>query len=173
MHHLRDKHLVRSDMPKLDIDAIPQSNRTGYPPPYDAPVAGRWWRRLAPACGLTRMGASHVVLDPGAWSSQRHWHDGEDELVVMLTGEAVLVEGPEGQEPSRTLLRAGDVGGWAGGDGIAHHLVNESDEPCTFLAIGAGDKENGSGGYADIDMLFRAGGYFHKDGTPYATERLR
>lgn len=29
-------------MPKLDLDAIPQTNATGYPAPYDAPVRGRW-----------------------------------------------------------------------------------------------------------------------------------
>lgn len=34
-------------MPKLDLEAIPQSNRTGYPTPFDEAVAGRWWRRLA------------------------------------------------------------------------------------------------------------------------------
>ena len=76
-------------MPKLDVEAIPQSNATGYPAPFDEAVEGRWWRRLAPIAGLTQMGASHVVLKPGAWSSQRHWHEGEDELVIMLSGEAV------------------------------------------------------------------------------------
>ena len=79
-------------MPKLDLEAIPQSNRTGYPPPYDEAVAGRWVRRLRPAAGLSALGAAHVVLKPGAWSSQRHWHAEEDELVVILSGEAVLVE---------------------------------------------------------------------------------
>jgi uncharacterized cupin superfamily protein len=153
-------------MPKLDIEAVAPSNRTGYPEPFDRAVAGRWWRRLAPLAGLSRMGASHVVLDPGAWSSQRHWHDEEDELVVMLSGSAVLVEGPVGEEPTRTLLGPGDVCGWAAGDGIAHHLVNESDAPCSFVAVSAGNK-GGAGGYADIDMMFRAEGYFRKDGTPY------
>ena len=33
-------------MPKIDLDAIPQVNRTGYPPPFDEQVAGRWQRRL-------------------------------------------------------------------------------------------------------------------------------
>ena len=27
-------------MPKLDLDAIPQTNATGYPAPYDAAGAG-------------------------------------------------------------------------------------------------------------------------------------
>ena len=108
-------------MPKLDLETIPQVNKTGYPAPFDAPVHGRWYRRLAPVAGLTALGASHVVLKPGAWSSQRHWHEGEDELLVMLSGEAVLIE-----DESETILRAGDVAGWAAGVRDGHHLVNRS-----------------------------------------------
>ena len=154
-------------MPRLDIEAIPQSNRTGYPAPFDAAVAGRWWRRLAPAGGLTEMGASHVVLKPGAWSSQRHWHDDEDELLVMLSGEAVLVE-----DDSRTAIRAGDVCAWPKGVAVGHHLINESDADCVFVAISAGNRD-GSGAYSDIDMKFDGDGYYHKDGSPYPTERMR
>ena len=40
------------------------------------------------------------------------------------------------------------------------------------MAISAGDP-HGSGGYSDIDMMFGDDGYFHKDGTPYPTERVR
>ena len=154
-------------MPKLDLDAIPQSNDTGYPPPFDGAVQGRWWRRLAPVAGLTQMGASHVVLKPGAWSSQRHWHVGEDELVVMLSGEAVLVEDDE-----ETVLRAGDVAGWAAGVEFGHKIENRGDADCVFVAISAGDRSTG-GAYSDIDMTFGEDGYFHKDGTPYATTRLK
>jgi uncharacterized cupin superfamily protein len=89
-------------MPKVDLESIEQVNRTGYPPPFDKDVEGRWYRRLAPATGLTDFAASHVTLKPGAWSSQRHWHDGEDEFLVMISGEAVLVE-----DDGRTVLRAG------------------------------------------------------------------
>ena len=89
-------------MPKVDFDAIEQVNWTGYPSPFNEEVRGRWYRRLAPASGLTDFGVSHVTLKPGAWSSQRHWHDGEDEFLVMLSGEAVLVE-----DDGRTVLRSG------------------------------------------------------------------
>lgn len=154
-------------MPKIDIEAIAQSNATGYPAPFDEAVQGRWWRRLAPAGGLTQMGASHVVLKPGAWSSQRHWHDGEDELVIMLSGEAVLIE-----DGGETIMRAGDVAAWAAGVENGHHLVNRSEEDCVFIAIGTGDRNKG-GSYSDIDMTFGEEGYFHKDGTPYPTTRLR
>lgn len=152
-------------MPKLDLDTIPQVNATGYPAPFDAAVAGRWYRRLAPTAGLTAMGASHVVLKPGAWSSQRHWHADEDELVVMLAGEAVLVE-----DGGETVLRAGDIAAFPRGVADGHHLQNRSDADCVFVAISAGTR--GSGAYPDIDMVFTPEGYFHRDGTPYPTRRI-
>lgn len=148
-------------MPKLDLDAIPQTNATGYPAPFDSDVEGRWWRRLAPVGGLTAMGASHVVLKPGAWSSQRHWHKGEDELLIMLSGEAVLVE-----DTARTVLRPGDICTWAAGVENGHHLVNESGADCSFVCVSAGP--NLGGFYPDIDMVWDENDrYLRKDGTPY------
>ncbi|NVE95777.1 cupin domain-containing protein [Altererythrobacter lutimaris] len=154
-------------MPKLDLQSIPQTNVTGYPPPFDKEVEGRWYRRLAPPSGLTKLGASHVVLKPGAWSSQRHWHSGQDEMVIMLEGEAVLVE-----DDGETLVRPGDVLAWPAGEANGHHLQNRSAEDCVFVAISGGPRENDSGQYPDIDMEFRPDGYFKKDGTPYPTERI-
>jgi uncharacterized cupin superfamily protein len=132
-------------MPKLDLQSIEATNRTGYPPPFDAPVKGRWYRRLAPAAGITDWGASEVTLEPGAWSSQRHWHQGEDELVIMLAGEAVLIE-----NEGRTLLRAGDIAAFPKGQANGHHLVNETDQPCRFVAIGKPGASDCH--YPDIDM---------------------
>lgn len=149
-------------MPKLDLETIPQTNRTGYPPPYDCEVQGRWYRRLAPVAGLTAMGATHCVLKPGAWSSQRHWHAEEDELLVMLAGEAVLVE-----DEGETVLRAGDVAAWPKDVRNGHHLQNRSDQDCVFVAISAGDSAADHGEYPDIDLKFTPEGYLHKDGRPY------
>jgi uncharacterized cupin superfamily protein len=152
-------------MPKIDLQSIEPNNATGYPPPFDREVEGRLKRRLGPLSGLTDFGVSHVVLKPGGWSSQRHWHNGEDEFVVMLEGEAVLVE-----DDGRTLLRAGECAAWPKGSTNGHHLRNESGEDCVFVVVGGGICTGG--GYSDIDMLFTADGqYVHKDGTPYAAER--
>jgi uncharacterized cupin superfamily protein len=150
-------------MPKLDLAAIPQTNRTGYPSPYDQAVAGRWVRRLRPAAGLTDLGAAHVVLKPGAWSSQRHWHAEEDELVVILAGEAVLVE-----DDGETVLRAGDVAAWPKGVKNGHTLQNRGGADCVMLAVSAGNTAVDHGEYPDIDLRFTPDGYAHKDGTPYA-----
>ncbi len=153
-------------MPKLDLDTIPQTNATGYPAPHDAAVAGRWYRRLAPVAGLERMGASHVTLKPGAFSSQRHWHREEDELVVMLAGEAVLIE-----DGGETIVRPGDVLAWPAGAANGHHLHNRSGADCVFVAVSAGDKSRDSGEYPDIDMVFDPDGYARKDGTRYEARR--
>ena len=148
-------------MPKVDLDSIPQQNRTGYPSPFDKDVAGRWYRRLAPATGLADFGVSHVVLKPGAWSSQRHWHNGEDEFLVMLEGEAVLAE-----DDGETILCAGDCAAWPKGNTNGHHLRNDSDSDCVFIVIGGGT--NTGGGYSDVDMMFTEDSrYVRKDGTPY------
>ena len=154
-------------MPKLDLDAIPQTNATGYPPPFDAEVQGRWYRRLAPVAGLTKLGASHVTLEPGAYSSQRHWHEGQDELLVMLSGEAVLIE-----NAGETVVRPGDVLAWPAGERNGHRLHNRTREPCVFVAISGGERDEDRGEYPDIDMVFTPEGYFRKDGTPYPTQRV-
>lgn len=154
-------------MPKLDLETIEQTNATGYPPPFDQDVAGRWYRRLAPPSGLTKMGASHVVLEPGAYSSQRHWHSEQDELVVMILGEAVLIE-----EDGETPVNAGDVLAFPAGVENGHRLHNRSDQPCVFVAISAGERALDRGEYPDIDMVFDAEGYARKDGTRYDAERI-
>jgi len=150
-------------MPKLDLDSIESINRTGYPPPYDAPMARRHFRRLAPAAGLEDFGVSHVRLEPGGISSQRHWHEGEDEFVVMLSGEAVLIE-----DEGETLMRAGDCAAFPKGVSNGHHLVNRSAEPCIFIAVGKPSQTDCH--YPDVDMHLDAasGAFLRKGGSSHA-----
>ncbi|OSZ68909.1 transcriptional regulator [Sphingomonas sp. IBVSS2] len=149
-------------MPKLDLDTIPQTNATGYPPEFAEPVRGRWYRRLAPASGVTDFGFSHVTLEPGAWSSQRHWHAGEDEFVVMLAGEAVLVD-----DGGETPMRPGDIAAFPKGDGNGHVLQNRGDAPCVYIAVGRPAASDCH--YPDIDMHLAAGqGFRRKDGTGFS-----
>jgi uncharacterized cupin superfamily protein len=95
-------------------------------------------------------------------SSQRHWHEGEDELVVILSGAAVLVD-----DTGETLMRAGDVAVFAKNDGNGHVLQNRSDAPCIFIAIGIDD--DSACHYPDIDMHLFAGAdrQKRKDGSDF------
>ena len=147
-------------MPKLDLEAIPQDDRTGYPAPHNQAVKGRWYRRISAVAGLKKLGAREVTLEPGAWSSQRHWHISEDELAVMLSGQAVLVE-----DDGDTPLAPGDVCVWPAGVQNGHVIQNRSAAPCRFLVVSAGRDTGGF--YPDIDMKWGRGGFTRKDGTPY------
>ncbi len=141
-------------MPKVNLEAIEQTNQTGYPAPHHAAVAGRFYRRIGDFGGIVDFGASHVVLRPGAMSSQRHWHQEEDELVVMVAGEAVLIE-----DDGRTRMQPGDIAIFPKGAANGHHLVNESAADCVFVAVGRNSASDCH--YPDIDMhLDAASGRF-------------
>lgn len=140
-------------MPKLDLTTLPETSRTGYLPPYDALVAGRRNRRVTDS--LTDFGANLVTLAPGAMSSMRHWHSDEDELVVMLGGEAVLID-----DSGEHVMRPGDVAAFAKDVPDGHHLVNRSGADAVFLAVGADRPATDRCTYPDADMFWsEATGY--------------
>ncbi len=118
-------------MPKLALEAIPATNQSGFPPAYTDVLQGRWYRRLAKAGGLTDFGVTQVRLEPGAWSSQRHWHPEGDEFVIMTEGGAVLVDN-DGEHP----MVAGDCAAFPKNDGNGHCLINRSSAPCAFIVVG-------------------------------------
>ena len=62
------------------------------------------WLHLSDEGGLTQFGAHVHTLRPGTRSSDRHWHEEQDEFLYMLSGEATVIE-----EDGLHLLQAGDV----------------------------------------------------------------
>ena len=150
-------------MSRLDLSSIPVVSGTGYPEPFAEAVDGRTKQALGDAGGLTQFGVNLVELQPGAASSQRHWHSHEDEFVMMVSGELVLVT-----DEGETLMRAGDCAAFPAGKPNGHHLVNRSWGPGVFLVVGSRVK-NDIATYPDIDLRFEGAtnSYLHKDGTPY------
>lgn len=140
-------------MGKIDFASAPKGEGTRYPSPHDAPCRERRWLRLGDAAGLTQFGVSLVTLEPGSWSSQRHWHEKEDEFVYVLEGELVLVM-DEGEE----VVRAGDCAGFRAGVRNGHVFQNRSDRPARLLVVGTRDDAD-FGEYSDIDMKFLPGRY--------------
>jgi uncharacterized cupin superfamily protein len=151
-------------MKKLDLASIPRESGSGYPAPFDAPVRGQVWQRLGNAGGLTQFGVNLTRLAPGVWSSQRHWHSHEDELVFVLEGEVTLVT-----DAGEELLRAGEAAAFKAGDPDGHHLINRSGRDAVVLEIGTRDPEHDRCVYPDIDMIAepRVSAYLHRDGAPY------
>ncbi len=117
-------------MPKLSLERITPEPAGEMPPDVLQAARGRIVRFLSKAAGFSDFVATHVIVPPGGWSSQRHWHEGEDELAVILSGTAVLVD-----EEGRHAMNVGDVAVFPKSDRNGHHLRNESDAPVTILAI--------------------------------------
>jgi uncharacterized cupin superfamily protein len=156
---------------RIDIAALTAVVGTFYPPPFDQPCRARARRKLGDAAGLTQFGVNLLVLPPGAWSSQRHWHTESDELIYVLAGEVTLVT-----DAGAEVLRAGDAAGFKAGDRDGHCLQNRSDAEVRVLEIGTRVATD-AGFYPDIDLVAPAGGkpaaYTHRDGRPYDNLRRR
>lgn len=150
-------------MSRLDLSSIPVLKATRYPEQFAELVDGRTRQALGDAGGLTQFGVNLVELQPGAASSQRHWHSHEDEFVMVVSGELVLVT-----DEGETLMRAGDCAAFPAGRPNGHHLINRSWGPGVFLCVGSRIKEDAAT-YPDIDLHYdgATGTYSHKDGTPY------
>ena len=118
---------------------------------------------LGDAVGLTQFGAHLERLPPRSRSSLRHWHETEDELVFVVSGEVVLVEDVE------RVLRAGDAAGWKAGVPVAHCLENRSGADAVLLVVGT-RAAAGVVHYPDHDVVMHhdATGrrFTHGDGTP-------
>ena len=156
---------------RIDIATLTPIIGTLYPPPFDQPCRARERTKLGDEAGLTQFGVNLLRLPPGAWSSQRHWHTGEDEFVYVLSGEVVLVT-----DAGAEVLRAGDAAGFAAKDPDGHCLQNRSDHDAVVLEVGSRVAGN-MAYFSDIDMVAPAGGhpaaYAHRDGTPYEGIRRR
>ena len=154
-------------MPKLDLNQISPVKGSTYPAPFDEPCKNRTGLSISDAGGLTQFGAKLVTLVPGAWSSQRHYHSHEDEIIYIVSGHPKLYEDGEA-----VTLSPGDVTTHPMNDGIAHHMKNETDKDVVYLVIGGRSPETDSVIYPDIDLDLPSNGmpsrrFKRKDGSPY------
>lgn len=157
--------------PALDPQTVPTRRGSSYPEPFRAAVENREKRPLGDPLGLSQFGVNLVVLPPGCWSSQRHWHSHEDEFVYVLDGELTLVT-----DAGEQILRPGTAAGFAAGTADGHHLINRSDRPAVYLEVGSRRDDVDEVDYPDIDMAVRQQGgrqmFVRKGGEPYGPATL-
>ena len=150
---------------KLDPKTIAPRTGTIYPPEFAGPLKGREKRALGDVFGLTQYGVNLATLAPGSWSSQRHWHEKEDEFIFVIEGDITLID-DAGEHPLKPGMCAGFKAGVANG----HHLVNKTKTPATYLEIGT-RSANEVAAYPDVDMkAVKTDGKFvltRKDGTGF------
>ncbi len=153
--------------PPSAIKATDAATRTGsrYPAPHDEPCKARTKFLLGDAFGLDQFGVNLAVLEPGAWSSQRHWHEKEDEFIYVLVGEITLSD-----DTGDHLLTPGMCAGFKANNGNGHCLKNLTDRPVQYLEVGTRGA-NEVAWYTDIDMKVIVENcrntYKRKDGSPF------
>jgi uncharacterized cupin superfamily protein len=149
----------------IDQSKTPVKTGSIYPEPYAGQMAGRSSLRLGEAGGLTQFGANLVILAPGAKSSLRHWHQNEDEFVMVTEGECTLI-----QDAGETVMRPGDCAAFPAGDPNGHHFINRTDREARFLVVGTKAKDEVAT-YSDVDMQVHVSAgtarFTYKDGTPW------
>ena len=122
------------------------------------------YQLLSDPGGKTQFGTFIETLPQGSRSGHRHWHEGEDDMVYILSGAVVLVEDTE------TILHPGDVAAWPAGSPVGHCLDNPSTAHATYMVIGARHQTDIIH-YSDHDLITHKDGsarrYLHRDGTEY------
>jgi uncharacterized cupin superfamily protein len=146
----------------IDPATVETIRGSGYPPDLASFTAGRSKRKLGDVAGLTAFGVNLVRLDPGAWSSIRHWHSHEDEFIYIVEGRAVLVT-----DAGEQALGPGMAAGFRAGVDDGHHLINRTTAAVTYLEVGA-RREDDDCFYPDADLQYRHqdGVFTRKDGSP-------
>lgn len=156
-------------MPKLDLSQIPFKSGSAYPGKLAEAVSGRSTQRVGDAGDLSQFGVNIVRLEPGGYSSLRHYHIRQDEFVMVTQGTCTLIDDQGEHE-----MGPGDCATFPAGDANGHHLTNRTDAPAAFLVVGT-RTPNETAFYSDIDMMVTsdANGYAftRKDGSPLTAEQ--
>lgn len=140
--------------------------KTNYPQPFAALVEGRTKRKLGDHFGLANFGINLTRLEPGAISALFHHHAKQDEFVYILEGTPTLLYGE-----LEYLLSPGECIGFKAGTGLAHQLVNRSQEAVVYIEVG--DRSLGDAveyPHDDLKATQLPNGnwsFAHKDGEPY------
>jgi uncharacterized cupin superfamily protein len=149
----------------LATQVAPPARRTFYPEPFASMVQGRTKRKLGDVFGLTQFGVNLCSIEPGAVSSMRHWHSGEDEFIYVLSGELTLVT-----QAGTQTVGPGMCAGFVAGVPDAHQLKNNSGAVAWYIEVGTRAAVDGVE-YPDVDLAYAEidgkPGYRRKDGTPY------
>ena len=162
MSAIENVAIVAADVP---VRSRPSNYPAAIRLKMDAWIKGREKRPLGDYFGLVNFGVNLTRLAPRSMSALLHAHSRQDELIYILEGRPTL-QTSEGS----VQLAPGMCAGFKAGTGLAHCLLNETDEDVVYLEVG--DRTSGDeASYPDEDLQARSQAgvwvFTHKDGTPY------
>ena len=137
-------------MPKIDLNKV-KTFIGRYPKEIEKLTKGTSEKcqvqKIGDAANLKQFGVNRVVLPSGEKTSIRHWHENQDEFVIVLTGQVSLID-----DDGEHFMKSGDVAGFKSGDKNGHHFYNKSDENVILFEIGS-RSENEIVSYSDFDLM--------------------
>jgi uncharacterized cupin superfamily protein len=135
-----------SKTPIVAAADVPLNKSSIYPQNLRAPFLGRAKRRIGDAVGMKNFGFNITTLEPGAWSSHRHWHTRQDEMIYLLEGELTLVT-----DQGRQVIKTGMAVGFPANAGEGHNLINDGTTTAVYIEVG--DRLPGDEAlYSDVDL---------------------
>lgn len=134
---------MRPPLPKFTPQTAQSDSETdGACGPYTATL-------YSDSGGLTQFGAFVETLPPGSRSALKHWHTTEDEMIYMISGQALVHEGDDTYP-----LLPGEAATFKAGAPVGHCLENASDGPISYLVIGT-RSDGDTVSYPDHDRVLR------------------
>ncbi len=151
-------------------------------PDFDEPRDQEGFRarraRIGRQAGAVKLGASLWELPPGEAAYPYHFHYGEEEMVVILSGTPTL-RSPDGERE----LAQGEFLVFLRGEEGGHQLVNRTGEPVRFLAVSTSDapdvvvypdsgkigcfeRRSEGGGLYELHVRENAVGYYEGESSP-------
>jgi uncharacterized cupin superfamily protein len=105
-----------------DFDPVDETDKPGFT---------RRRARIGRQAGAQHLGASVYELPPGEALCPYHWHAGNEEMIIALSGRPSIrtIEGWRELEP-------GDLVPFPRGPGGAHQVTNRGDEAARVLLLG-------------------------------------
>ncbi len=137
-------------MPKIDYAAIETQYGSSYPGRLKKVCDGCERKNISGHVDLTQFGCNYTLLRPGAATSLRHWHEKEDELVIIFKGEVVLVD-----DYGETTLRPGESAGFKAGEPNGHQFINRANCDAILFEVGTRMTEE-TAHYSDEDLILRS-----------------
>lgn len=87
-------------------------------------------KKIASVFGAKKLGFNIEVMDPKTFSCPYHYHTLEEELILVIEGEATVRCNGEFRR-----VKAGDLVFYGMGPDAAHNMYNHSDQPFKYFVL--------------------------------------